>query len=149
MSNQPTPETDAAAWVETNQANALVLASFACNLERQRDAAISRFESSQSARMELKRERDEARELARQLIAEMKRLSQWEFPIYGGDSGIEKPCSPAQYARLLRRVQELENIVARLERDSHPPVNLSPAIAAEVTKQLKANAESIHPESKP
>jgi hypothetical protein len=67
MSNQPTPETDAAAWVETNQANALVLASFACNLERQRDAAISRFESSQSARMELKRERDEARELAREL----------------------------------------------------------------------------------
>ena len=39
MSNQPTPETDAAAWVETNQANALVLASFARNLERQRDKA--------------------------------------------------------------------------------------------------------------
>ena len=39
MSDRPTPETDAAAWVETNQANALVLASFACNLERQRDEA--------------------------------------------------------------------------------------------------------------
>jgi hypothetical protein len=40
MSDRPTPETDAAAWVETNQANALVLASFARNLERQRDEAL-------------------------------------------------------------------------------------------------------------
>lgn len=30
-----TPKTDAAAWVETNQENALVLASFARELERQ------------------------------------------------------------------------------------------------------------------
>ena len=39
MSERPTPETDAAAWTETNAANALVLASFAAKLERQRDEA--------------------------------------------------------------------------------------------------------------
>jgi hypothetical protein len=53
MSDRPTTETDAAAWVETNQANALVLASFARNLERQRD---------------------EARELARELRDALSRL---------------------------------------------------------------------------
>ena len=46
MSDRLTPETDAASWVETNQANALTLASFSSQLER---------------------ERDEARELAREL----------------------------------------------------------------------------------
>jgi hypothetical protein len=54
MSYRPTLETDAAAWVETNQANALVLASFACNLERQRD---------------------EARELARELRDALKKCA--------------------------------------------------------------------------
>jgi len=39
MSDRPTPETDAAAWVEYNPANALVFASFARKLERQRDEA--------------------------------------------------------------------------------------------------------------
>ena len=33
-------------------------------------------------------ERDKAQALARELLAEMQRLSRWEFPIYGGDSGI-------------------------------------------------------------
>lgn len=35
--NTDTPDTDAASWVETNQANALTLASFSKKLERQRD----------------------------------------------------------------------------------------------------------------
>jgi hypothetical protein len=39
MSERPTPETDAASWVDTNQANALTLASFSRQLERQRDEA--------------------------------------------------------------------------------------------------------------
>jgi hypothetical protein len=37
---------------------------------------------------EAREERDKAQALARELLAEMQRLSQWEFPIYGGDSGI-------------------------------------------------------------
>jgi hypothetical protein len=39
MNNRPTPETDAASFTETNAANALVLASFACKLEQERDEA--------------------------------------------------------------------------------------------------------------
>ena len=35
MSDMPTPRTDAASWVETNRANAVVLASFARQLERE------------------------------------------------------------------------------------------------------------------
>jgi hypothetical protein len=74
MSDRPTPEADALAVVCYGEGGidgslgfrALPL-NDACNLERQRDAAISRFESSQHVRMELKRERDEARELAREL----------------------------------------------------------------------------------
>lgn len=38
-SDRPTPETDAAAWTETNWANAIVLAKFARKLERERDEA--------------------------------------------------------------------------------------------------------------
>ena len=40
MSDRPTPDTDAASWVETNQANALTLASFSSQLERERDEAL-------------------------------------------------------------------------------------------------------------
>jgi len=39
MSERPTPETDAASWIDTNQANALTLASFSRQLELQRDEA--------------------------------------------------------------------------------------------------------------
>jgi len=53
MSDRPTPDTNAASWVETNQANALTLASFSSELER---------------------ERDEARELARELRDALQRL---------------------------------------------------------------------------
>ena len=138
MSNQPTPETDAAAWVETNQANDLVLASFARNLERQRDAAISRFESSQHARMGLKRERDElqrtvqshrgavniaiealdraitqrdeARELARELRDALERLSNHGhaddcFLINRADGQCD--CGVEDAQTLLHRVKEV------------------------------------------
>jgi hypothetical protein len=44
MNNRPTPETDAASFTETNAANALVLASFARKLERERDEARERIE---------------------------------------------------------------------------------------------------------
>jgi len=37
---------------------------------------------------EARAERDKAQAIARELLAEMQRLSRWEFPIYGGDSGI-------------------------------------------------------------
>ena len=74
MSSRPTPEVDALAVVCYDEGGidgslgfrALPL-NDARKMERQRDAAISRFESSQSARMELKRERDESRELAQEL----------------------------------------------------------------------------------
>ena len=50
MSDQrPTPETDAASWVETNRANALTLASFSEKLERQRDEARELARELQSA----------------------------------------------------------------------------------------------------
>ena len=38
---RPTPETDAAAWTETNWANACVTADFARRMERERDEAAS------------------------------------------------------------------------------------------------------------
>ena len=44
MRDRPTPETDAASWVETNQANALTLASFSRKLERERDEAREALE---------------------------------------------------------------------------------------------------------
>ena len=63
MNSRPTPETNEAKREGLMRGNAVpiqvVHVSFAERLEQQRDAAISRFESSQSARMELKRERDE------------------------------------------------------------------------------------------
>jgi uncharacterized protein (DUF305 family) len=90
MSNQPTPETDAAAWVETNQANALVLASFARNLERQRDElqrAVQNHQGAVNIAIEaLDRtitQRDEARELARELrdalVAHYEEYSEWSI----------------------------------------------------------------------
>ena len=62
MSNQPHPETDAAAWVETNQANALALASFARKLERQRDEAL-----------------ELAQELRDALVAHYEEYSDWSI----------------------------------------------------------------------
>lgn len=91
MSDQrPTPETDAASWVETNRANALTLASFSEKLERQRDEArkeaamwkanhdnqvklkaalMDRPDLGDRARkvVSLAKERDEAREIAKEL----------------------------------------------------------------------------------
>jgi hypothetical protein len=79
MSDQrPTPETDAASWADTNQANALTLASFSRQLELQRDEARNELEKSRfalrgaqqgseearKAIQRINRELDEARELA-------------------------------------------------------------------------------------
>jgi hypothetical protein len=78
MNSRPTPETNEAKREGLMRGNTVptqvVHVSVAERLEQQRDAAISRFESSQSARMELKRERDEARELARDLRDALSRL---------------------------------------------------------------------------
>jgi hypothetical protein len=77
MNNRPTPETDAASFTETNAANALVLASFACKLEQERDEALEKIKqqkleivrlngaTSHAGGTPLKialKERDEARE---------------------------------------------------------------------------------------
>lgn len=51
--NTLTPETDAAAWTETNWANACVTAQFAQKLEQERDKALALFQSSQRARASL------------------------------------------------------------------------------------------------
>jgi hypothetical protein len=51
--NTPTPETDAAAWTETNWANACVTADFARKLERERDKALALFQSGARARASL------------------------------------------------------------------------------------------------
>jgi len=65
MSELPTPETDYEQKIDNG--DTVPLLEFARRLERQRD---------------------EARELARELLAEMQRLSQWRFPGYDGDCGI-------------------------------------------------------------
>jgi len=75
MSDRPTPETDALADSRIGMWQYHLPADFARKMERERDAAISRFESSQHARMELKRERDEARELARELRDALKKCA--------------------------------------------------------------------------
>jgi AAA+ superfamily predicted ATPase len=73
MSDRPTPETDAEFHrIRTSP-------SIFVSDEMDSLAVLTR---------KLERQRDEARELARDLLAEMQRLSRWEFPIYGGDSGI-------------------------------------------------------------
>ena len=60
MNNRPTPDTDALITLRSGfGVTDYEWRQHSRKLERQRDAAISRFESSQSARMELKRERDE------------------------------------------------------------------------------------------
>jgi Holliday junction resolvasome RuvABC ATP-dependent DNA helicase subunit len=68
MSSRPTPETNEAKREGLMRGNAVptqvVHVSVAERLEQQRDAAISRFESSQHARMGLKRERDELQRAA-------------------------------------------------------------------------------------
>jgi hypothetical protein len=73
MSDRPTPETDQEEQIDNG--DTVPLFEFCRKLERQRDAANSRFESSQHARMELKRERDEARELARELRDKLRALT--------------------------------------------------------------------------
>ena len=76
MNNRPTPDTDALITLRSGfGVTDYEWRQHSRKLERQRDAAISRFESSQSARMELKRERDEARELARELRDKLRALT--------------------------------------------------------------------------
>ncbi len=39
--------------------------------------------------------------------------------------------------RMIERIQKLERRVAELEKDSHPPIDLTPFIEREVARQLK------------
>ena len=79
MSERPTPETDAASWVETNAANALVLASFAAQLERERD----------EARDALRELRDALTEVMRVSAPHMKRVGDTHV-IRFADATIQK-----------------------------------------------------------
>ena len=62
MSDRPTPETDAYCLRPIGFPTGYEWREFARKLERQRDAAIERFQSIQEARATLKRELDEAPE---------------------------------------------------------------------------------------
>jgi hypothetical protein len=64
LSDRIRPNSEAAPWV----------CDEVKRLERRLDAAISRFESSQEARATLKRERDEARELVRELRDDLDQI---------------------------------------------------------------------------
>jgi hypothetical protein len=63
MSDRPTPETDAEAWIETDRANAVVFAKFARKLERERDEA-----------RELQRNALREREAAREALMKIEDL---------------------------------------------------------------------------
>ena len=67
MNNKPTPETDAAAWTDTNWENACVRAKFARKLERERNEAREDLEF----RRGLYRVQEECLENAREQVKEL------------------------------------------------------------------------------
>lgn len=67
MSDRATPKTDAASWVETNEANALTLASFSRQLERELDEARNELEKSRFALRGAQQGSEEARKAIRQI----------------------------------------------------------------------------------
>ena len=79
MSDRPTPETDAYCLRAIGFPTGYEWREFARNLERRRDAAIERFQSSQEARASLKRELDEAREQIAKANSERENDTQAEL----------------------------------------------------------------------